>query len=88
MRETNDFKFQYYLIKPKSSLSAIKSNIEFYNLMVPYLHSQTTPFNKYLHLDCEENLTLSNLSQLLSKDYAATFHIKCKPFPEYPFGQL
>lgn len=49
--------------------------------MVPYLHSQAAPFNKYLHLDCQESLTLTSLSQLLSKDYAATFHVKCKPFP-------
>lgn len=88
MRETSDFQSQYYLVRPKSSLPAILSNLEFYNLMVPYLHSQATPFNKYLHLDCQHSLTLSTLSQQLAKDYAATFHVKCKPFPEYPFGQL
>ncbi len=56
--------------------------------MVPFLHSQATPFNKYLHLDCLLNFSLNGLSQILTNDYALTFHTKCKPHPEYPFGQL
>lgn len=64
------------------------SNIEFFNMMVPYLHSQAQSFNKYIFIDCQEDLTLTTVSQLLARDYSMTFHIKCKPAPEYPFGQL
>lgn len=39
-------------MRAKSSMSAILSNVEFYNLMVPFLHSQSAAFNKYLHIDC------------------------------------
>jgi hypothetical protein len=87
-REVGQLQHQYYLIPQKSSLAEIASNVEFYNLMVPYLHSQAQPFNKYLMVDCQEDLSLTNASQLLAKDYSLTFHIKCKPAPEYPFGQL
>lgn len=57
-------------------------------MMIPYLHSQGQPFNKYLLIDCQEDLSLTTASQLLAKDYTLTFHIKCKPAPDYPFGQL
>jgi hypothetical protein len=46
------------------------------------------PFNKYLYIDCEDNLTFTNLSSLLNKDYSATFHSKSKAPPEYSFGQI
>lgn len=62
--------------------------MEFYNLLVPYLHSKKQKFNKYFLIDCEQSLSLTGLSNFLTKDYALTFHTKCKPSPEYPFGQL
>jgi hypothetical protein len=87
-REVEEYKYQYYLVKPKSKLHEIQGNIEFYNLMVPYLHSQGSTFNKYLLLDCEESFGLTTFSQILSNDYATTFQTKCKAHPEYPFGQM
>jgi hypothetical protein len=87
-RDASQIKFQYSLFKYKSSLSDIISNIEFYNLVVPFLHAQAQPFNRYILIDCQHDLSLDSASRLLAKDYGLTFHVKCKPAPEFPFGQL
>ncbi len=80
-RDASQVKFQYSLLKSKSPLSSIVANIEFYNLVVPFLHAQAQPFNKYILIDCQHDLSLDSASRLLAKDYGLTFHIKCKPAP-------
>lgn len=81
-------KHRYCLLARKSTVGEMVSNVEFFNLMVPFLHAQGQPFNKYLLVDCQQDLSLASASQLLARDYALTFHVKCKPAPEFPFGQL
>jgi hypothetical protein len=51
-RDASQVKFQYSLLKHKSPLGEIISNIEYYNLMVPFLHAQAQPFNRYIFVDC------------------------------------
>jgi hypothetical protein len=66
----------------------LKSNAELFNLMVPFKVIKQMPFNKYLHIDCKEDLSFLKMSQLLTKEHLLTFHSKCKGAPEYPFGQV
>jgi hypothetical protein len=44
-------------------------------------------YNKYLFLNCDENLTFNRLSNFLSKEYVETFYGKMKAPPEFSFGQ-
>jgi hypothetical protein len=77
----NQFNHQYSIIKRKSPLSDFATNAEFFNLMVPFLHASGQTFNRYILVDCEEDFSLTSASQLIAKDYALTFHVKCKPAP-------
>ena len=83
------YESQYFLIGVKhSTLRRVSSNIELYNLLVPYSLTQKKAFNIYIHLDCREGLTLSRVSEAITTQYLHILHIKPKPPPDYPFGSL
>ena len=69
------------------TLDQIRSNVELFNLMVPFRMSRKMAFNKFYYVDCEE-LSFLTISHLLGKDYINTFHGRFKGAPEYPFGEL